>query len=151
MTKKKKLPRKKIDAFILDASVALAWCFSDESDRYADAVARKLPSIRSIVPVIWHLEISNALLVGERRGRCDQSDTSKWTAFLASLSISTEEHSGIRIFGEVLSLARAHNLSTYDAAYLELALRSDLPLATLDGRLKAAAASIGVALFDPEI
>lgn len=150
MAKKKRVPKKNVEAYVLDGSVALAWCFSDEADPYADAIARKLPDIGAVVPAIWHLEVANALLVGERRGRCDQADTSSWTAFLTSLSISVDEHSGTRVFKDVLALARAQNLSAYDAAYLELALRRGLPLATLDKPLKAAAAAVGVEFYDPQ-
>jgi predicted nucleic acid-binding protein len=148
MTKKKKSPKKKTETFVLDGSVALAWCFSDEADAYADAIARKLPDSGAVVPGIWHLEVANAMLVGERRERCDQADTAKWTAYLASLAITVDEQSGDRAFSDVLALARAQNLSAYDAAYLELALRLGLPLATLDKRLKAAAASVGIELYD---
>src|SRR5437879_2401401 len=103
MAKKKKSPRKKkLETFVLDSSTALAWCFADETDAYADAVARKLPGIGAIVPVIWHLEVTNAMLVGERRGRCDPADTASWTAYLASLSISIDEHSGTRVFTDVV-------------------------------------------------
>jgi predicted nucleic acid-binding protein len=150
MAKKKKPRRsKKLESFVLDGSTALAWCFSDEHSAYADAVARKLPSLGALVPTIWHLEVANAMVVGERRGRCERGDTLKWTAFLSSLSISVDEHSGSRIFNEVVDLARAQNLSTYDAAYLELSLRRRLPLATLDDRLRDAAMAAGVELFDP--
>jgi predicted nucleic acid-binding protein len=144
---KKKSRKKKTEAFVLDGSVAFAWCFSDEANPYADAVARKLPHMGAVVPSIWHLEVANAMLVGERRGRCDQADTSSWTAFLASLAIVVDEHSGPRIFSAVLALARAHNLSAYDGAYLELALRRGLPLASLDKPLNAAAVAVGVDLF----
>lgn len=86
MAKKKKSPRSKTrESFVLDSSTALAWCFTDENSAYADAVARKLPSLGAFVPTIWHLEVANAMVVGERRGRCDRDDTLKWTAFLASL------------------------------------------------------------------
>jgi predicted nucleic acid-binding protein len=150
MAKKKKSPRsKKRESFVLDGSTALAWCFTDENSAYADAVARKLPRLGALVPTIWHLEVANAMVVGERRGRCDRGDTLKWTAFLSALSISVEEHSGSRVFNEVVDLARGQNLSTYDAAYLELALRRGLPLATLDDPLKEAALAAGVGLFDP--
>jgi predicted nucleic acid-binding protein len=101
------------------------------------------------VPAIWHLEVANAMVVGERRGRCDRRDTLKWTVFLLSLSITVDEPNGRRFFGEVVELARAQRLSTYDAAYLELALSRGLPLATLDELLKNAAVAVGVELFDP--
>ncbi len=146
---KKKKSSKKIDAFVLDGSVALAWCFTDEADAYADAVAHQLSKRQAVVPVIWHLEVTNAMLVGERRGRCAQTDTKNWTTFLSALPLFVDEHFPSRFFGDVLSLARAQTLSTYDAAYLELAMRRRLSLATLDARLKAAAAAVGVSLFDP--
>src|SRR5438309_9111302 len=98
MAKKKRVPKKKVEAYVLDGSVALAWCFSDEADPYADAIARKLPDLGAVVPAIWHLEVANAMLMGERRRRCDQADTSIWTAFLVSLSITVDEPNGPRAF-----------------------------------------------------
>src|SRR5262245_58506524 len=129
---KKKRPRKKTEAFVLDGSVALAWCFSDEADPFADAIAKRFPDIEAVVPALWHLEVANALLMGERRGRSNEKDTVAWTTFLAALPITVDEQTDGRAFGDTLSLARAHNLSVYDAAYLELALRRGLPIATLD-------------------
>ena len=149
MASKKKSPKKKAKAFILDGSVALAWCFADEADSYADAIAKRFPDIEAVVPALWYLEVANAFLVGERRGRSDQTDTANWTAFLGSLPITVAEQDGARVFGGILALGRAQNLSAYDAAYLELALRLDLPLASLDDKLKAAAAKAGVNSFDP--
>jgi len=149
MAKKKKSSKKKREAFVLDGSVALAWCFADEVDAYADAIAKKFPDIEAMVPSLWHLEVTNVLLVGERRDRCDQTDTASWTAFLGSLPITVDEQTSSRAFSDILALARTHNLSAYDAAYLELALRRGLPLATLDGSLRAAATKAGVAIYTP--
>lgn len=149
MAKKKKSPRKKRVAFVLDGSVALAWCFADETDPYADAIAKKFPDVEAVVPALWYLEVTNVLLVGERRGRCDQTDTANWTTFLSSLPITVDEQTSNRAFSDVLALARTHNLSAYDAAYLELALRRGLPLATLDSSLRAAATKAGVAIYTP--
>jgi predicted nucleic acid-binding protein len=146
---KKARRRKKPGAFVLDGSTALAWCFTDEASAYADAVARKLPSVGAVVPVIWHLEVTNAMMVGERGGRCDRGDTAKWMAYFASLSISVDEQSSAKILEQVVDLARAHKLSTYDAVYVELALRRGLPLASLDEPLKNAAVAAGALLFDP--
>jgi len=127
MAKKKTTPRrKKLESFVLDGSTALAWCFRDENSTYADAVARSLSRRGALVPAIWHLEVANAMIVGKRRGRCDRGDTLKWTAFLLALPISVDEHDGSRVFSQVVDLARAQNLSTYDGAYLELALRRGL-------------------------
>ena len=149
MARKKSAPKAETKAFVLDGSVALAWCFTDENDAYADAVARQFPDVTAVVPVIWHLEVANALLVGERRKRCDQADTNRWTAFLSTLPIDVDESIGSRAFGDVLALARIQNLSVYDSTYLELAQRRGLSLATLDKALKAAAVAVGVSLFDP--
>jgi predicted nucleic acid-binding protein len=88
--------------------------------------------------------VANALLVGERRKRCTQADTTAWTGFLQSLPITVDQETTGRAWGDVLNLARSQNLSVYDAAYLELALRLGFPLATLDEKLNAAAAGVGV-------
>ncbi|MBX6314439.1 MAG: type II toxin-antitoxin system VapC family toxin [Isosphaeraceae bacterium] len=68
--------------FVLDSSIALAWCFADENDACADAIAAQFPSIEAFVPSLWPLEIANVLLLGERRGRSTQADTAHWTSFL---------------------------------------------------------------------
>ena len=137
------------DAFVLDGSVAIAWCFEDEVSPYADAVAARIPTVQAVVPAIWPLEVANVLLVGERRKRCAPSDTAYRLTSLAALPIAVEDISLTNVWNEVLNLARAHNLSAYDAAYLELALRRSLPLATLDDKLKDAARAVGVALYEP--
>jgi predicted nucleic acid-binding protein len=135
--------------FVLDGSLALAWYFKDEADPYADAVAARFPEVRAAVPVIWPLEVANAVLMGERRRRSAEAQAAKWLAYLGSLPIVVDDETNDRAWGEVLSLARARGLSAYDAAYLELALRRGLPLATLDDKLKAAATAVGVLAFVP--
>jgi predicted nucleic acid-binding protein len=134
---------------ILDASVALAWFFKDEADPYADALARRLPTVEVIVPTIWHIEIANALLMGERRKRCTSEQTDKWTSYLTTLLIEVDEETSGRAWKEILDLARAQHLTVYDAAYLELALRRNLPIASLDKRLKNAASKLGISEFKP--
>lgn len=151
MSRKKKSRKKRDEGFVLDGSVALAWCFSDEANSYADAVGRRLPDVGAVVPAIWRLEVANAMLVGERRGRCDQSDTLNWMTFLGSLSISVDDDTDTDVVNDVIGLARVHKLSAYDAAYLEVALRRGLALATLDKQLKAAALFVNVELFDPSV
>jgi predicted nucleic acid-binding protein len=135
--------------FVLDASLALAWFFKDEADPYADRVAARLPFARAAVPAIWRLEVANAVLMGERRQRSTEAQAVQWLTYLGSLPIAVDDETNDRAWGAALGLARAHHLSVYDAAYLELALRRGLPLATLDGRLRAAAATAGVATFAP--
>jgi predicted nucleic acid-binding protein len=145
----KKARTRGIAEFVLDGSLALAWYFKDEADPYADAVAARLPAARAAVPVIWPLEVANAVLMGERRRRSTVAQAAQWIAYLALLPIAVDDETNNRAWSEVLSLARAHHLSAYDAAYLELALRRGLPLATLDGKLKAAASAVGVPAFTP--
>ena len=89
-------------------------------------------------------------MLGERRKRCTQADTVRWLQFLDALQITVDTETRPRAFREIISLARTHNLSAYDAAYLELALRHGLPLASLDHKLREAARSAGVALFSFE-
>lgn len=141
--------RAKKGAFVLDSSVAIAWCFQDESNPYADAVAARFPAVQAVVPAIWPLEVANVLLVGERRKRCASSDTAYRLTVLAAFPIAVEEINRTNVWNEVLNLARAQGLSVYDAAYLELALRRSLPLATLDKKLKDAALAVGVAIYNP--
>lgn len=140
---------KEADRFALDGSLALAWYFRDEKDPYADAVAARFPAAEAVVPALWHLEIANAVVTGERRKRSTMAQASAWLSFLSSLSIAVDIETGNRAWKDTLNLARAHGLSAYDAAYLELAMRLGLPLATLDDQLKAAAKVVGVPLYKP--
>jgi predicted nucleic acid-binding protein len=136
-------------AFVLDGSVALAWYFKDEAEPYADAVAAHFPGVPAIVPAIWPLEVANAVLMGERRKRSTEAQATRWLGYLGSLPIIVDDDGTSRAWSDVLRLARAQSLSAYDAAYLELALRRGLPLATLDDKLKAASATLGVAEYKP--
>jgi predicted nucleic acid-binding protein len=135
--------------FALDGSVILAWYFADEAGPYADAVAQRFPNARAVIPTIWPLEIANALVTGERRQRSTVAQATKWLAFLNSLPITVDGETSARALGDILSLARTHNLTAYDANYLELAMRRGLPQATLDIQLKTAATAAGVPLYSP--
>lgn len=137
------------DRFVLDGSVSLAWLFHDEQDPYADAIVAKLPAVEMLVPRLWHLEIANVLLMGERRKRCSQADTTAWLSFLSGLPIVVDPATEARAWTDTLALARQHGLTAYDAAYLELALRESVPLATLDAKLEAAATAVGVVRYQP--
>jgi predicted nucleic acid-binding protein len=139
----------KVAAFVLDSSVSLAWYFKDEADPYADRVAARFPSVSAVVPGIWPLEVANAVVMGERRKRSTEAQATTWLGYLSSLPILVDDETNVRAWGDVVSLARRHHLSTYDAAYLELALRRGLPLATLDDKLQAAAQAVGVADYQP--
>jgi predicted nucleic acid-binding protein len=134
------------EEFVLDNSVAMVWGFDDEADPYAEALLDLMPTAQAYVPTLWPLEVANVLLVGERRKRITPADTSKFLSLLGSFPIVVDDETTARAWSETLSLARAQNLSVYDAAYLELAMRRGLPLATLDEKLKAAASAVGVSL-----
>jgi predicted nucleic acid-binding protein len=147
LSKKKGVTSRPKEGLVIDSSVAIAWCFPDEQDEYSQSVLSALASSWAVVPDLWHLEVANTLLVGERRKRSTQANTVTWLGFLVSLPIAVDEETRLHAFGPTLSLAREHNLSAYDAAYLELAIRRGLPLATLDDKLKTAAQTVGVPLF----
>jgi predicted nucleic acid-binding protein len=136
------------DAFVLDGSVTLVWGFEDEDDEYAEAILDRMPELQAHVPALWHLEVANALVVGERRRRTTPADAAQFLAILGAFPITIDDETITRAWSDTIHLARAHNLSTYDAAYLELAIRRGLPLASLDDRLKAAATAVGVPLFE---
>lgn len=140
---------KKAKEFVLDCSVTMAWFFEDETVPYADNAQQSLATARAIVPSLWHLEVANALLMGERRKRTTETKVTRFLTLLDILPITVDEQTCTRAFTTTLTVARVHNRSAYDAAYIELALRRGLPLATLDGPLKAAAAKAGVSLYTP--
>ena len=125
----------------IDASIAAAWLFDDESDQRADDALSAVSASGGIVPQHWHFEVRNALLVGERRGRIAPEQVAERLDGLSRIPLRTDAEPDL---DAAMSLARAHNLSFYDAVYLELALRRGAALATLDGRLARAAADEGV-------
>ena len=133
--------------FVLDASVTLGWSFADEQNAYAHHVLSRLESDLAVVPSVWLLEVANGLLVAERRGRFSAADVAQIYGVLADLPITWDDLTLDRAFGAVLEIGRAHGLSAYDAAYLELAMREGLPLATQDERLRVPATRAGVALI----
>ncbi len=135
--------------FVLDGSVTMAWFFRDEADAYAEAVEDSLAHAQAVVPALWPLEVANTLVVGERRKRSTEAQAATWLNYLRVLPIIVDDETAIRAWDDTLSLARAHQLSAYDAAYLELALRRGLTLASLDDRLKDAAAGVGVVGYKP--
>jgi predicted nucleic acid-binding protein len=133
--------------FVLDGSVTLVWFFRDEAHDFADAVRDGMHRSRALVPSLWPLEIANAIVIGERRKRSTPAQTAAWLGLLAELPIAVDDETTARAWSGTLNIARAHDLSAYDASYLELAMRRALPIASLDGKLKAAATAVGVPLF----
>lgn len=132
--------------FVLDCSVTMAWCFDDEADPRVTALVRSIPDATVHVPCLWALEVANVLLVGERRGRLTEAKASVFLCRLEQMPIQQEPTADVETAGRILTIAREHDLSAYDAAYLELAMRLGLPLATLDERLRRAADAAGVEL-----
>ena len=130
-------------ALVLDASVTACWAFNDEDHPDARLALDRMRAEEAVVPGLWWFEVRNILIVNERRRRITEPDTASFLRNLSLLRIrvdlSPDENA-------VLHLARAHRLSVYDAAYLELAQRLGLPLATLDAALRLAAAPAGVTL-----
>ena len=130
--------------FVLDASVALAWCFEDEGGDYAINVLKRLRESEAVVTHHWPLEIANGLLTAERRGRVESTEVPALSHLLLSLPIAVDPAERSLSLTASYRLARTHGLTSYDAAYLELATRCGLPLATLDARLAVAAEAEGV-------
>lgn len=134
---------------VVDASVALAWCFPDEASEYADAVLVALEGRTVIVPAVWALEITNAVLVAERRKRMKQQDVRRFVELLGGLTIIEHSQTVADTVSHVLLLAREYNLSAYDAAYLDVAVQQGAPLATQDSALQKAGRSAGLRIFKP--
>jgi predicted nucleic acid-binding protein len=126
--------------------VALAWCFVDEASGDADDVLGRLERETALAPAHWPLEVANALRTAERRGRLDATDLPRLRALLAALPVEIAPVELTTAVGGVLEAARTYDLSAYDAAYLDLAAARAIPLATIDGRLRAASARAGVEL-----
>ncbi len=125
-------------ALVVDASVATAWLLEDEDEPDSIAILDVLRERDALVPQLWHVQIRNALLSAERRGRITPSQTAERLSYLGTLLIHTDHEPD---FDAAIALARNHRLTFYDATYLELALRRRLPLATLDNALARAAES----------
>lgn len=131
-------------SFVLDASVAVAWCFDDESTPTAWALLDRLHSTPAHVPALWALEIGNILLGAEKRQRITRARTAAFLGILGDLDIRVDPDLPGRAFRDVLPLAREQRLTTCDATYLELAMRPGLPLATKDKALARAAAALRI-------
>ncbi len=135
------------DLFVIDNSVVMAWCFKDEANKYADAILDRLSEATAFVPSIWPLEVINVLLVAERRKRINEADSVRFTTLLSYLPIVVEYERAEQIMKDLLPLARINSLSSYDASYLDLAMRKGVAMATLDKRLIEAAKAVDVKIL----
>ena len=134
-------------SLVLDSSIALAWVYSDEATDAVKHVLSLVTENGAWVPAIWRLEVANVLEMGVRRGRTDAAFRNAALSDLGFLPISVDPETDRHAWDATLRLASRNRLTVYDAAYLELAQRRRLPLATLDAELRAAAIAEGVPLL----
>jgi predicted nucleic acid-binding protein len=135
-----------IEKFVVDNSVVMSWCFKDETNNYADTVLDMLIESAAVVPSIWPLEVVNVLILAKRKKRLSESDSIRFLTLLSQLPIVVE-YERPDMMKELLALARSNNLSSYDASYLDLAMRKGFPIATLDNKLIEAARRIDVPIL----
>lgn len=136
--------------FVLDASVALLWLVPATNPAgadYAEATLVALKDAQAVVPSLWALEVANVVAKLEAKAIVTEADSQRYVALLGQLHIVTDPATATHALGDTLNLARRYRLSAYDAAYLELALRTGSPLATLDAGLAKAAATAGVQIL----
>lgn len=139
--------------FVLDASTTLAWLVrrvNADEDRLADKALRRIQGGGAIVPALWFPEVANGVLVAERRGGVAHATSASFMGLVEALPIDQDKMQPASLFANVLSLARSYGLTSYDAVYLELVLRTSGTLATFDGQLAEAVRSAGGKVFgDP--
>lgn len=133
--------------FVVDCSIAMAWLFHDEATPKTVPLLNRLATETALVPAWWFVEITNVLAVAERKGRITPTQTGAFIADLSKLGIERDDEAPDRAFTHLLALCRTHRLTSYDAIYLDLAIRRHLPLATLDDELRKAGRKLGVGLL----
>jgi len=124
--------------------MTLAWCFADEKTPETVQIQDRLVSEAALVPAHWFLEVTNVLAMAEKRKRISPADSAEFVHLLSILDIQVDEEASRRAFDHLLPLCRQHGLTSYDAAYLDLMIRRQLPLASLDHALREAAMSLGM-------
>ncbi len=130
--------------FVLDCSATIPWVFASEATPETDALLDRLAAgAKARVPALWHLELGNVLLGAQRKGRIDKAGIEQFLSALAVYDIEVDSETMAVAWSKTLSFAESYGLTVYDAAYLELALRRGLPLATLDGSLRKAMQKAG--------
>ena len=137
-------------SFVLDNSVAMRWMLESNivtAQMYAEEVLKSLSTSDALVPNLWHLEATNVLLGAEKRSEINTGEIEGFISQLQNLPIQVDPLTAHQSFSRILALARAYKLSSYDAAYLELAIREGLPLATLDRNLIKASKKSSVDIY----
>lgn len=134
-------------SLVLDSSVTLTWCFEDERRPDTLDILTQVTEEGAIAPALWPLEILNALLMAERRQRLDSAQRQQLGGFLHDLPVMLDHQTAAQSWNVTSHLAQRYKLTLYDAAYLELAQRRNLPLATLNEDLREAALALGVPLL----
>jgi predicted nucleic acid-binding protein len=134
-------------AFVLDCSIAMAWLFRDKATPKTTALLNRLVTETALVPSWWFIEITNVLALAERKGRITPAQSDAFVANLGKLGIERDDEAPDRAFTHLLALCRTHELTSYDAIYLDLAVRRSLPLATLDQDLRRTAEKLGLRLL----
>jgi predicted nucleic acid-binding protein len=130
--------------FVLDCSATLPWVFASEATPETDALLDELAAgRRAWVPALWHLEVANVMLGAQKRGQIDRAGVEKFMATLRALEIEVDDETTAVAWTRTLGLGESYGLTAYDAAYLELALRKGVPLASLDDALRKACRKAG--------
>jgi len=137
-----------MSGFILDASVTLSWCFLDEATTKTDALLARLKKELAFAPELWTLEVGNILIMSEQRKRITYAQITEFLSLLSKLNIQVVSDTAKYGFHEILNLAHNEKITTYDAAYLELAMRLGKPLASKDKQLNVIAKRLGVQLME---
>ncbi|WP_299881623.1 type II toxin-antitoxin system VapC family toxin [uncultured Cocleimonas sp.] len=137
-------------AFVLDNSVSMRWLLASTKkadQNYSEKVLKSMLDDEAYVPDLWHLEAANVLLSAKKRSEIDAGEIEIFISQLENLPIHTDSSTSKQAFNRTLALADAYKLSSYDAAYLELAIREGLPIATLDKDLRKAAKKAGIEIY----
>jgi predicted nucleic acid-binding protein len=134
-------------AFIIDCSITMAWCFADEATPKTTKILDRLGEETALVPPLWFLETTNVLAMAEKRKRITAAESDTFLALLQTFDFEIDEVGTDRMLTHILPLCRTHKLTSYDAVYLDLAVRRGLPLASLDEDLRREAKTLGVPLL----
>ncbi|SNB74997.1 Predicted nucleic acid-binding protein, contains PIN domain [Arboricoccus pini] len=136
-----------MSSLVLDCSIAVAWCFADEAAPATDEILDRVRDHGAIVPSLWRLEVANVLLMASRRQRIPAGTALAMLDQLAALPLDEDRETSARAWTRTITLAQSESLTVYDAAYLELASRLGLPLATKDKELAAAGHRAGLTVL----